>query len=1424
MTARLLNVRLTGVLGLPAVLTLLAFFLFLPTPCAAQDFAPARRGELLLDGVWRFQPAEGARAAQPAEADWGEIRVPGSWAMRAPDPGVLTTGDAWKDFHGDQTARGWYERTVAVPAAWAGRAIFLDLDRVSTDAVVSVNGRPFAPLGWPGGSLDITDAVTPGQTATIRVLVVATPDAGKVTVLMGTAFGQNVTRDASLASRGLIGDVSLESRPRGPHVADVFVKTSTRQKQVALDVALDGVTQAGSVRLIAHMLDEKGHEEKRFAATLPVQAAKTQTLHPVWPWPNPRLWDVGRPNLYTLRLEVTGPSLRDEYDQPFGFREFWIQGRRFFLNGAPFRLRPNTLVYSTDALAGPEIAAHIEGSLHAGFNIGESWPADTTERSSWDNREATAAAADRMGYPIMENPPSISPFWGAWDGAGQGDGYRTYMEADLRRLRNHPSIFLWSSTPNLFGGSLDPRKIGVYDALNNGYDPNDASSMKRGHGARDLIHAFDPTRPVMYHHGGAVGDIYSLNLYYDFVPLQEREEMITSYLKHGNMPFTVVEFGTPLDSSFMRGRTDYGNAMTSEPLMTEYASIYLGRRAYALETPEYRSEIARRYAGGMKYQSWQGAFRSYPAFQEVETLFNQNTWRSWRVQGNPGGMIPWDNGEGWADDHGSPAGDALVTLPPYVPGTPGLYWEQLPKRRLTFLMPPANTLLPAGVALTSANGPVLAFLAGAPDVTDKAHHFRPGETVRKQIALLNDTRSPQPFTARWSVRLGARLIAQGAVHGTLAVGETRLSPLAAPLPLRSPGPAVDGQIALAAEIGGRAQADTFSFRVYCPAAQTALVPVTVFDPQGKTTALLRSLDYRPVPSDLPGSLNPAPGNNFLVVGRTALSSGAVSPASLESFVQKGGRLLVMAQDPDWVRDHLGLRVSRQQSRRVFPLTPGDPAWPGVDAEDLRDWNGSSTLLDPYPHDTRALPPYFWRWGNRHVVTSGAFEKPHMTSWRPLFECEFDQAYTPLMEMDYGRGRITLCAFDFEDHAALDPAAARLARMVVERARTLPLVPKSASVVYVGGAGGRALLDEVGCRCTVAAGIPPGAALVIVGPDAALDTAKLRSYVSSGGRVLVMPSSASAGLFGETRAHRDAFGGSLAVPGWPEARGLSASDLHWKADAPADVLSAGPGVEVGADGLLGRLPLGRGEVVFSQIDPDRFDVDHKTYFRLTRWRQTRAFCQVLSNLGAGFAADSDVFRPPVLSQAALVLGGSWKGKLVTPVVSGGGLPDLNRLTDAARPMVAPEFDDSSWATVDLPRQNYALGGEWQGRFGESLFRKSFLLPPEWAGRDLTLHLGNIFNWDIDYVNGQEFARTDGTVPDSYAVDRVYTIPARLLRPGRNQITLRIVSPSKVGGLIARSAPDMRLEPVTALRQPVGMYHWDYINDFALGDDPARFYLW
>ena len=111
----------------------------------------------------------------------------------------------------------------------------------------------------------------------------------------------------------------------------------------------------------------------------------------------------------------------------------------------------------------------------------------------------------------------------------------------------------------------------------------------------------------------------------------------------------MVEFGTPLFTSFRRAREDYGRAINTEPLVAEWAAAYFGAEAYRLESAAYRRAIRDRFRDGQSYTSrrWGSpdsgrALLDDPAFLAVQKLFIANTWQSWRTWGISGGMVPWE--------------------------------------------------------------------------------------------------------------------------------------------------------------------------------------------------------------------------------------------------------------------------------------------------------------------------------------------------------------------------------------------------------------------------------------------------------------------------------------------------------------------------------------------------------------------------------------------------------------------------------------------------------------------------------------------------------------------------------------------------------------------------------------------------------------
>jgi sialate O-acetylesterase len=104
---------------------------------------------------------------------------------------------------------------------------------------------------------------------------------------------------------------------------------------------------------------------------------------------------------------------------------------------------------------------------------------------------------------------------------------------------------------------------------------------------------------------------------------------------------------------------------------------------------------------------------------------------------------------------------------------------------------------------------------------------------------------------------------------------------------------------------------------------------------------------------------------------------------------------------------------------------------------------------------------------------------------------------------------------------------------------------------------------------------------------------------------------------------------------------------------------------------------------------------------------------------------------------------------------------------------PSFDDSSWRDITLPCKVQRL---WPGINGIYWYRKTVDIPKAWEGKDLTLSLGPIDDFDETYWDGEMVGK--GTV---WNLPRTYTIPGNLVKGGKAVICIRNTDDHGDGGL-------------------------------------------
>ena len=238
------------------------------------------------------------------------------------------------------------------------------------------------------------------------------------------------------------------------------------------------------------------------------------------------------------------------------------------------------------------------------------------------------------------------------------------------------------------------------------------------------------------------------------------------------------------------------------------------------------------------------------------------------------------------------------------------------------------------------NRPLLAYISGKADqFTTKDHNFLPGETVEKQLIVINNSAHVSPV--QWSLNLPVRSPAP-----TVAVGEqvrARCAQAATHLP--------KGPYELTAMVrfsNGETQSDTFTIHVLpnqssqaAPASRgsqptTSGAAIALFDPKRETEKLLTRLNIRFDRVDADADLSRF---KILVVGKEAISPSGPAPDVLR--VRDGLKVVVFEQSAKALEQRLGFRVAEYGLRKVFARAPDHPALAELTADQLGDWRGAA---------------------------------------------------------------------------------------------------------------------------------------------------------------------------------------------------------------------------------------------------------------------------------------------------------------------------------------------------------------------------------------------------------------------------------------------------------------------------------------------------
>jgi beta-galactosidase len=571
----------------------------------------------------------------------------------------------------------------------------------------------------------------------------------------------------------------------------------------------------------------------------------------------------------------------------------------------------------------------------------------------------------------------------------------------------------------------------VSDPREDGWAGNNAKLALR---CEAIVKRLDPARIVYHHSSGNLSAMYTLNFYPNFVPIQELDDWFEHWSTAGIKPLVLVEYGAPFGwdwtmyRGWYKGVREFGSAAVPwEYCIAEWNAQFLGDAAYQISDREKRNLRweAQQFRQGRLWHHWDYPYPVGDArldeLHPVQAAYTTDNWRAFRTWGLSGNS-PWEFDRFWKLRDGFqhrrqelPVDWDNLQRPGYSPDFIDHTYERFDLAYQKSDWVASST----AKSLLRNNLPLLAWIAGKPEhFTTKDHTFYAGETIEKQLIVINDSRLPVTCDASWSADLAPAL--GGAKQLVIPTGDQA----SVPVQIKLPSDLTPGEYHVTANFKfstGETQEDSFALQVIPRSAPPRPVSkIALFDPPGQTTKLLADLGVACQRVDAAADLS---GFDVLLIGKSALTVDG--PAPVLKRVRDGLKVVVFEQTADVLEKRLGFRVEEYGLRQVWPRVPDSPLLAGLKTENLRDWRGSSTLLPPDLAYTLSKKydgapvvtwcglevPRLWRCGNWGNVASVLIEKPPRGDFLPIVDGGYALQYSPLLEYREGRGLVLFCQMD-----------------------------------------------------------------------------------------------------------------------------------------------------------------------------------------------------------------------------------------------------------------------------------------------------------------------------------------------------------------------------------------------------------------------------
>jgi beta-galactosidase len=420
---------------------------------------------LQADGTSRIEPA-GLENLQVEESGWKNLTLPHDWAIEGPFRIELTGETGKLPFKGI----GWYRKHFNVPAADAGKQIFLDFDGAMAYAQIWLNGHYIGT--WPYGYNSFRMNLTPFLKFGAENIVAVRLD----TEQWDSRWypGAGIYRHVWMVKTNPVhvdhwGTFITTPKISNQSAAVKMEFTISNESKSSVDATVKTEIFELSVNNLPGVKVASFDSAKLTIAAGSNSIASTQAIVK-----NPKRWDIISPNRYlALTTVALGGKVVDTYRTSFGIRSIEFTAHKgFLLNGRRVEIKGTCNHHDLGSLG----AAFNTSALRRQLTILKEMGCNSLRTSHNPPAPELLELADQMGFLVWDEA------FDCWKhGKKKLDYNKLYdewhekdLKAMVHRDRNNPCVFIWS--------------IG-----NEVMDQQDVEMTKH---LADIIRGEDTTRPV----------------------------------------------------------------------------------------------------------------------------------------------------------------------------------------------------------------------------------------------------------------------------------------------------------------------------------------------------------------------------------------------------------------------------------------------------------------------------------------------------------------------------------------------------------------------------------------------------------------------------------------------------------------------------------------------------------------------------------------------------------------------------------------------------------------------------------------------------------------------------------------------------------------------------------------------------------------